>query len=193
MHQSTTPSLSKTIWPRWASRQLLSLPIVQTLPPMTFGYSLSSEAVVMRELRRWKRLWWRSLTRSHKRVSMGPFRSRLNGTSALSRGRFLLRGLEFHVYNINKSAHTKNVWKLILCASYINCSYGQIPISFTILSGLPCPTSRRRCPWCSRYRRREMNTATRVQILDETDCISHSTNTLGKGMNPIIFPPAMGK
>ena len=34
---------------------------------------------------------------------------------------------------------------------------------------------------------------TRVQILDETDCISHSTNTLGKGMNPIILPPAMGK
>ena len=50
-----------------------------------------------------------------------------------------------------------------------------------------------RCPWCSRYRRREMNTATRVQILDETDCISHSTNTLGEGMNPIILPPAMGK
>ena len=32
-----------------------------------------------------------------------------------------------------------------------------------------------------------------VQILDETDCISHSTNTLWKGMNPIILPPAMGK
>ena len=30
-------------------------------------------------------------------------------------------------------------------------------------------------------------------ILDETDCISHSTNTLGKGMNPVILPPAMGK
>ena len=26
-----------------------------------------------------------------------------------------------------------------------------------------------------------------------TDCISHSTNTLGTGMNPIILPPAMGK
>ena len=38
-----------------------------------------------------------------------------------------------------------------------------------------------------------MDTVTRVQILDETDCISHSTNTLGKGMNPIILPPAMGK
>ena len=38
-----------------------------------------------------------------------------------------------------------------------------------------------------------MDTATWVQILDETDCISHSTNTFGKGMNPIILPPAMGK
>ena len=36
-------------------------------------------------------------------------------------------------------------------------------------------------PRCSRY------------ILNEADCISHSTNTLGKGMNPIILPPAMGK
>ena len=35
---------------------------------------------------------------------------------------------------------------------------------------------------------RSMDTATRVQILDETDCISHSTNSLGKGMNPIILP-----
>ena len=25
------------------------------------------------------------------------------------------------------------------------------------------------------------------------NCISHSTNTIGKGMNPIILPPAMGK
>ena len=38
-----------------------------------------------------------------------------------------------------------------------------------------------------------MDTTTRVQNLNETDCISHSTNTLGKGMNPIILPPAMGK
>ena len=46
MHQSTTSSLSQTILQRWASRQFLSLPIVQTLLPVTFGYSL------MRELRR---------------------------------------------------------------------------------------------------------------------------------------------
>ena len=52
MHQSTTPSLSQTIWPWWVSRQFISLPTVQTLLPVTFGYSLSSEAVVMRQLRR---------------------------------------------------------------------------------------------------------------------------------------------
>ena len=47
------------------------------------AYSLSSEAVIfMRELRRWKRLWWRSLTRSHKRTSMGPSRSCWNCTTS---------------------------------------------------------------------------------------------------------------
>ena len=74
MRQSTTPSSSQTIWPRWASRQFVTLPIVQTLLPVTFGYSLSPriklEVVVMRQLRRWKRLWRRSLTRSLKRSSM---------------------------------------------------------------------------------------------------------------------------
>ena len=80
IHQSKTPSLSQTIWPRWASRQFLSLPIVQTLLPVTFGYSLSSEAVALRQLRRWKRLWRRSLTCSHKRSSMRPSRSYWNDT-----------------------------------------------------------------------------------------------------------------
>ena len=40
MHQSITPSLSQTIWPREASRQFLSLAIVQTLLSVLFGYSL---------------------------------------------------------------------------------------------------------------------------------------------------------
>ena len=84
MHQSITPSLSQTIWPRWAFRQFITLSIVETLLPVTFGYSLSSEAVAMRQLRRWKRLWRRSLIRWHKRTSMGPSRSCWNGrTSAL--------------------------------------------------------------------------------------------------------------
>ena len=47
-HQSTTPSLSQTIWPRWASTQFLSFSIILTLLPVTFGSSLSSDAVIMR-------------------------------------------------------------------------------------------------------------------------------------------------
>ena len=38
----------------------------------------------------------------------------------------------------------------------------------------------------------DMDTATQVQILDLTDCISHSTNTLGKGMNPKYSPFSYG-
>ena len=38
-----------------------------------------------------------------------------------------------------------------------------------------------------------MEMATRVQMLDEAVCISHSTNTLDKGMNPTILPLAMVK
>ena len=83
-------------WPRWASRQFLALPIVQTLLPVTFGYSLRSEAVVMRQLRRWKRLWRRSLTHSHKRSSMGPSRSCWNGTtSALQLEEITSKGTRF--------------------------------------------------------------------------------------------------
>ena len=38
-----------------------------------------------------------------------------------------------------------------------------------------------------------MDTATRVQILHEANSISHSTDTLTKGINPITLPPAMSK
>ena len=46
----------------------------------------------------------------------------------------------------------------------------------------------RRFPWCNGYRRR--NWTWRHEFKSWPD---HSTNTLGKGMNPIILPPAMGK
>ena len=74
-------------------RHFVSLPIIQTMLPVTFCYSLSSEAVVMRQLRRWKRLWRRSLTCSHKRTSMGPSRSCWNGTtSALQSEEIISKG-----------------------------------------------------------------------------------------------------
>ena len=80
--QCTSPQLHPCHRPRWASRQFLTLPIVQTLLPVTFAYSLSSEAVITRQLRRWKRLWRRPLTHSHKKTSIGPSRSCWNGTTS---------------------------------------------------------------------------------------------------------------
>ena len=38
-----------------------------------------------------------------------------------------------------------------------------------------------------------IETVTQVQTLDGVDCILHNCNDLGKGMNPIILPPAMAK
>ena len=107
MHQSTTPSLSQTIWPRWASRQFLTVPIVQTLFPVTFGYSLSSQAVVMRQLRRCcdEGHWY-----AHT-CGLPWGLPEVVGTVQVhcSWRRLLRRGLEFHVCTINKSAHTKKV------------------------------------------------------------------------------------
>ena len=71
IHQSTTPSLSQTIRP----------PYSPDLAPCDFWLFLSSEAVVMRQLRRWKRLWRRSLAHSHKRTSIWPSRRCWNGTT----------------------------------------------------------------------------------------------------------------
>ena len=67
---------------KMASRQFLTILIVQTLVPVTFGYSLCSEAVIIRQLSKWKRLWQRSLTRSHKRTSLGSSRSCWNSTTS---------------------------------------------------------------------------------------------------------------
>ena len=57
-------------------------PYSSDLAPCDFWLFPCSEVVVMRHLRRWKRLWQRSLTRSHKRTSMGPWRSYWNGTTS---------------------------------------------------------------------------------------------------------------
>ena len=103
MYQSTTPSFSQSIWPRWASRQFLSLPIVQTLLPVTYGYSLSArknlEAVVMRQLRR---LPWGLLE------VVGTIQQ-----VRCSKRRLLRRRQVSHACTINKSVHTKKVWKHI--------------------------------------------------------------------------------
>ena len=118
MRQSTTPSLSQTIRPRQASRKFLSLPIVQILLPVTFGFSLSSrknlEAVVMRQLRRWKGYeegHWHAHT-----WGLPWSLPEVAGTAQqvhFSLRRLFRRGLEFHACTVNKRSHKKKGWKLI--------------------------------------------------------------------------------
>ena len=55
-----------------------------------------------------------------------------------------------------------------------------------------------RCPWCFGGARGVMVIIAGIGHGDMNSnpgliAFSHSTNTLGKGMNPIILPPAMGK
>ena len=128
MPLSTTPSLSQTIWPRWASRHFLSFLIVETLLPVTFAYSLSSEAVVMRQLRRVKRLWRRSLTRSHKRTWMGPSRSCWNGTtSALQLEKITSKGTRVScVYYHKKCPYEKMSGNLFNDPRMYVCMYVSI-------------------------------------------------------------------
>ena len=48
-------------------------------------------------------------------------------------------------------------------------------------------------PWWWWWYIQEMESPTQVQVLDEITCFSRCVNCLGKGMNPTIFPPAIGK
>ena len=146
MHQSTTPSLSQTIWSRWASRQFLSLPIVQTLLPMIFAYSQSSEAV-MRQLRRWKRLWRRWLTHSHKMTSMGPSRSSWNGTtSVLQPEEITLKGTRVScVYYQSKCPYEKSLetYLMILILYIIHTHTHTYPTGIVAREAVsfPCPAA----------------------------------------------------
>ena len=88
------------------------LPIVQTLLAVTFGYSPSSEAFVMRQDERGcNESHWLADTRGLPWGLAGVVGSVQQ--RHCSRRRLLRRGLEFHVCSINKSGHTKKVWKLI--------------------------------------------------------------------------------
>ena len=94
--------------------------------------------------------------------------------------KFLLVGQHVHssLSSIAPGPDTTDVYKFLQVSQHVLPSLSSIALEVPVVL------------WLSSL---EMDTATRVQILDLTDCISHSTNTLGEGMNPIILPPAMGK
>ena len=51
----------------------------------------------------------------------------------------------------------------------------------------------KRLLWCNRYHCRKWTQSPEFKILDEAVCISHNTDTLGKGMNPTILSPTMSQ
>ena len=106
--QSKTPSLSQTIWPRLASRQFLTLSIVDTLLPVTFGYSPKLSGCRYETTEEMKEAVTKvidTLTQEDFHVGL----PKVVGTVQVhcSRRRLLRGVLEFHEGIINKSAHTK--------------------------------------------------------------------------------------
>ena len=86
----------------------------------------------MRQLRRYKKLSRRSLTRSHKKTSMGRPRSSWNCiTSALQPEESIRRALEFHVCTINTSAHTKKSLETYLMIIVSRTPVGGCPIDWS--------------------------------------------------------------
>ena len=99
-------------------------PYSPDLAPCDFCLSLSSQAVVMRQLRRWKRLWRRSLTLSHKRTSMGPSRSCWNGTTgALQPGEITPKGTRVSFVYYQQNARTKKSLEGTSCICKYFCAY----------------------------------------------------------------------
>ena len=88
--------------------------------------------------------------------------------------------LTLHFWIIN------HIWRFGLKSSRNDCKKKRVE-NIRVMQKFTAPS------FALVYNNSMIDTTTRVQILDETDCISHCTNTLGKGMNPIILPPAMGK
>ena len=73
------------------------------------------EAVVMRQIRRWKRLCDEGHWHAHTKGLPWGLPEDVGTVQQVhcSRRRLLRRGLGFHACTPNKSAHTKKVWKLI--------------------------------------------------------------------------------
>ena len=175
MYQSTTPSLSQTIWARWASRQLITLPIAQTLLPVTFGYSLSSEAVVIWQLRRWKRMWQRSLTCSYKRTYMGPSSSCWNGTTSALQPEITSRGTGVScVYYQLKCPYEKSLETYLII---LVCLLKDIVFYATSISAA------RSGIFSIRVTAIENEIVTLTETQHDAVCVSSSQNDFRKGKN----------
>ena len=123
-HQNNAPVHNSTLVSDYLSKMgiktVLHPAYNPDLAPCDFAYSLSSKAVVMRQLSRWKRLWRRPLTRSHKRVSMGASRSSWNGTrSALQPEEITSKGTRVPCVYYQEKCPSKSLETYLMILIYI--------------------------------------------------------------------------
>ena len=95
------------------------------LLPVTFGYSLSCCYETIEGMKEAVTKVIDTLTQEDFHEAFQKLLEQYNKCIATGGDYFEgdLRGLEFHVYTINKSAHMKKVWKLILCTLYVPRTY----------------------------------------------------------------------
>ena len=93
----------------------------------------------------------------------------------------------FHAYRLTRRCPCGVVVNMLDCNIIVN-SYHIIKFTFSLL-----PLETWRCPWRNGYRHRKWTRLHEFKSLTRLIAFSHSTNTLGKGVNPIILPPDMGK
>ena len=139
MHQSTTPSLSQTIWPRWASRQFPHPPYSADLvlcDCWSFPKLRGCRYETIEEMKEAVMKVIDTLTQEDFPWGLEEVVGMVEQVHCSGR-RLLRKGLEFHVCTINKSAHTKKVRKLIQWSLYM---YIQV-LALNNLQGLICHKS----------------------------------------------------
>ena len=113
-HQDNAPVHNSILVTDYLTKMGITVPIIQTFLPVSFAYSLSSHGVVMRSFMR-KRGYDEGHWHAHTRGLPWSLPEVVGTVEQVHccRRRLPRRGLEFHVCTINKSVHTKKVWKLI--------------------------------------------------------------------------------
>ena len=120
MYLSTIPSLSQTIWPRRASKQFLSLPIVQTLLPVTFGYFPKLTGCRYETIEKMKE----AVTKVNDTPTQEDFHGALQklleryNKCIAAGGDYFEGDLSFMCVLSIKVPIRKKVWKLTVCTSY---------------------------------------------------------------------------
>ena len=119
MHHSTTQSLSQTIWPRWELKTVRHPPYSPDIVPSDFCSFPKPRGCHYATTEKMKGTVTKVIDTLTQEDFHGAFYKLLEQyNKCIAAEGDYFEGLLFHC-TINKCAHTKKVWKLILCTSYI--------------------------------------------------------------------------